>query len=364
VTVLERGEVREAAGTGIALAPNAVRVLEMLGVGSAVRGMSAVQGAGGLRRPDGRWVSRTSGAALAERFGGPVVIAHRTELVGLLASALPASAVRSHAPAELVDVGGPLEPARVRTPGGEVAADVVVAADGIRSGARETLFPRLAAPRYAGVTSWRMVVPKPAVPVQPHETWGRGRLWGTVPLRDGRVYAYATHATPAGGRAADDEQAELLRLFGDWHDPVPQLVRAAAPEAILRHDIYALADLPPAFHRGRVALLGDAAHAMTPNLGQGGCQAIEDAIVLAHHLARAPEDVPAALAAYSAERRPRAADICRRSERIAHLTTWSSPPAVGLRTAMFAVLGRLAPHLALRSLDGIADWRPPGYGAP
>jgi 2-polyprenyl-6-methoxyphenol hydroxylase-like FAD-dependent oxidoreductase len=360
VTVLERGDIREPAGTGIALAPNALRALDTIGVGDAVRGMSAFEGEGGLRRPDGRWVSRTDAAAAAERFGGPVVIVHRTELVAMLAAELPATAVRTGVAAQLADSGGESAPARVDVPAGEETADLVVAADGIRSTSRTRLFPGQPGPEYAGFTSWRMVVPAPETPFPIHETWGRGLLWGTVPMRDGRGYAYATYATPAGGHSADGEQAELLRLFGDWHDPVPRIINAADPATILRHDVYALTTLPPAFHHGRVALLGDAAHAMTPNLGQGGCQAIEDAIVLAHHLrAATAADVPAALAVYTAERLPRTAEVVRRSRQISRLTMWSAPPAVAFRTAAFTLLDRLAPHLALRSLDGVADWRPP-----
>ncbi|MBB4936790.1 2-polyprenyl-6-methoxyphenol hydroxylase-like FAD-dependent oxidoreductase [Streptosporangium album] len=86
---------------------------------------------------------------------------------------------------------------------------------------------------------------------------------------------------PAGG-GGGDQRAELLRLFGKWHDPIPALLAEAAPESVLRNDVHYLATPPPAMHRGRVALLGDAAHAMTPNLGQGACQAIEDAVVPAH----------------------------------------------------------------------------------
>ena len=122
--------------------------------------------------------------------------------------------------------------------------------------------------------------------------------------------------------------------------------------------MYAAAAPPPAFHHGRVALLGDAVHPMTPNLGQGGCQAVEDAVVLAHEAApNAP--LATALAAYTRQRLPRTMDVVRRSGRIGRLTTWRSRPACALRAALIAATARLAPDLALRGLDGIADWRPP-----
>jgi 2-polyprenyl-6-methoxyphenol hydroxylase-like FAD-dependent oxidoreductase len=356
VTVLERAEKLEPVGAGIALAPNAQRALDVIGLGDAVRAMSAISGEAGLRSPRGRWVSRTTGEAAAERFGGPTVVAHRAALVELLVTALPAAALRTGAAVTDVDPGDADRSARVTTADGELDAELVVAADGIHSAARTALFPGHPGPEYAGITSWRMVVPAPEDGFRTHETWGAGRLWGTVPLGDGRVYCYATAVARAGERSTDGEQAELRRLFGSWHQPIPALIDSAG--TVLRHDLYSLITPLPAFHRGRAALLGDAAHAMLPNLGQGGCQAIEDGIELAH-LAVGGEDVPTVLAAYTARRLPRTTEVARRSRHIGALTAWSSRPLVALRSALFSTVGLLAPRLALRSLDGIADWRPP-----
>ncbi|MFJ9413387.1 FAD-dependent monooxygenase [Streptomyces sp. NPDC101227] len=353
-------------GAGIGLAANAQRALEALGAGDAVRAMAAPQITGALCLPSGRRLARMDAAAAVRRFGGPVVVAHRAELIALLGARLPQGALRTGAAATLVDEGDPApggRPARaVIDDGGdgeELSADLVVGADGIHSAVRRAVFPGHPEPRYAGFTAWRFVAPAPERPFAPHETWGAGSLWGSIPLRDGRVYAYATAALPPGGRAADgDERAELLRRFGDWHHPVPALLAAVDPAAVLRNDVRTAAAAPPAFHRGRVALLGDAVHPMTPHLGQGGCQAIEDAVVLAHATA-ADGDLGAALAAYTRQRLPRTMDVVRRSERIGRLTLWRSRPARALRAAGMAATARLAPDLALRGLDGIADWRPP-----
>lgn len=189
-----------------------------------------------------------------------------------MAGRLPADTVRTAAAAHLVDPGDPddpARPARVGTADGELEADLVVAADGIHSAVRHALFPHHPGPVYSGFTTWRMVVPLPGVRFASHETWGPGRLWGTHPLKDGRVYAYAAALAPAGEHAADDERAELLRRYGDWHDPIPAVLAAARPEDVLRHDVHHITEPLPAYHHGRVALVGDAAHAMPPTLGQG-----------------------------------------------------------------------------------------------
>ncbi|MEU5986186.1 FAD-dependent monooxygenase [Streptomyces sp. NPDC047434] len=358
VTVLERAAALTPVGAGLGLAPNAQRALDVLGLGDRVRALSAWQGDGGMRAPDGRWLARTSAQVAAARFGGPLVLLHRATLVDLLAAGLPEGTVRTGVTASLADHGGDDRPAVVRTSDGDLEADLVLGADGIHSGVRRALFPEYPGPRYSGFTTWRVVVPAPERPFLPHETWGPGRLWGTQPLKDGRIYAYAMAAAPAGAQAPDDERAELLRLFGDWHHPVPEILATVAPEDVLRHDVHHMPEPLPAFHRGRVALLGDAAHAMQPTLGQGGNQAIEDAVVLAHHAGRG---LPpgAALAAYTADRLPRTTAMVRQAARTGRLALLAARPAVALRNALVVAVSRFGPGLVLRGFDGIADWRPP-----
>lgn len=351
VTVLERAGSLDPVGAAISLAPNSLRALDVIGLGDEIRDLAAWQGDGGLRTPGGRWLSRSSADAAAERFGGPIVLLHRATLVAALAAQLPKDAVRTAAAATLVDPGDADRPARVSTPDGEWEAELVVAADGIHSAVRRSLFPEHPGPVYSGFTTWRVVIPVPGVEFAPHETWGRGRLWGTQPLKDGRIYAYAAAVVPAGERAADDEKAELLRRFGDWHDPIPAVLAAARPEDVLRHDVHHLAEPLPAFHRGRVALLGDAAHAMPPMLGQGGNQAIEDAIVLAHHC----DD----LAAYTAARLPRTTAVARQSVKAARLNMTGNRAAIAVRDTAIAALSKAVPALLLRSFDSVAGWRPP-----
>ncbi|MFD5682055.1 FAD-dependent monooxygenase [Streptomyces bacillaris] len=359
VTVCERAPVLTGIGAGIVLAPNALRALDSIGLGAAVSEGEPLAGALGLRTPDGAWLSRTG--ATASRYGLPARAVHRGFLIDALAAALPPDALRLGVPVSGVDDGG--DEVVVRTPEGELRADAVVAADGLRSVLRGQLFPRHPGPRYAGETGWRAVLSGTGLPaLSAAETWGRGERFGIVPLVDGRVYVYATAVTGPGTRPAD-HLAELVRRFGAWHDPIPALLeRLEQPDrngpdrvGILHHDFHELAAPLPRFHSGRVALLGDAAHAMTPNLGQGGCQAIEDAVVLAH-LVAGDTDVPAALAAYTEARRGRTTRISRSSRRVGDLARLSRPLAVSVRN--FAV--RATPSaVTRRGLDTLLAWQPP-----
>ncbi|MEU1215302.1 FAD-dependent monooxygenase [Streptomyces sp. NPDC005790] len=359
VTVLERAPSLEPIGAGISLAPNSQRALDVIGIGDEVRSLAAWQGDGGMRTPSGRWLARTDSAAAAERFGGPLVLLRRSALIDLLRARLPEDAVRTGTPARLVDpgrAGG--SPALVGTDDGDIEADLVVGADGIGSAVRTALFPRHPGPAYSGFTTWRVLAHGVGHAFSSHETWGRGALWGSHPLKDGGVYAYAAAAVPAGARAADDEKAELVRRYGDWHDPIPAIIDAVEPDQVLRHDVYHLADPLPSFHRGRTVLVGDSAHAMVPFLGQGGNQAVEDGVVLAHHVM--PDgDLGAGVAAYSAARHPRTTAMVRKAAQVSRMTGLTSAPAVALRNGLMSTVSRFGPGLVLRTFDGICDWQPP-----
>ncbi len=119
------------------------------------------------------------------------------------------------------------------------------------------------------------------------EVWGTARRFGIAPIGKGRIYWWAAHTTPEGGPHSGetkDAKARVLELFSDWAMPVPHLVRATEKAQVIRNDLY---DRPAlaTWSRGRAVLIGDAAHPTTPNLGQGGCTAIEDGVVLANVLA-------------------------------------------------------------------------------
>ncbi|MFF0455193.1 FAD-dependent monooxygenase [Nocardia africana] len=242
---------------------------------------------------------------------------------------------------------------RVLHTGGVETADLVIGADGLRSVVRTVVCPHARPPRYAGYTAWRMITaPRPELR-EGGQIWGSGEIFGIVPLADHRVYMFGAVNATEGEHALDGEFAEVQRRFGAWPDPVPRLLAAVSPESVMRHDIYDLPDLPT-FVRGRVALLGDAAHAMTPNMGQGANLAVEDAATLAALLG--DRGVDDALRAYDALRRPRTRALAHRSRRIGTVAQMSWPPAVRARDTAL----RLMPGWAmLRAFDRALDWNPP-----
>lgn len=343
--VRERASSLDPAGTGLVLAPNAVWALRALGVAEQVAEEATVLTGTALRAADGRWLSRVRTADVAARCGAPALGVVRSHLVDVLADAVGHGAVRlGH------DVTDPEE----------LDGDLVVGADGIGSVVRRTWWPDRR-PRYAGYTAWRALVggldaAPGAMPGLATETWGRGERFGVVPVGRGQVYVYATAAAPPRADLGDDH-AELRRRFGRWHDPIPQLLEALADAQVLRHDIHDVDGLGSLHRTGptAVALVGDAGHAMEPNLGQGAGTALEDAVELAHWLG-VEASTDAGLERYSRSRLPRVTSMASRSRQIGRLTLLTNPALVAARNGAVA----LTPDRLGRSgAVAVADWRPP-----
>lgn len=357
VTIVERAPDLSPVGAGISIFANGYRALDVIGIGDRLRVPHDPTAATGQRTPSGRLVARIPTDPAIE-----LGVIHRAELHEQLREAAGKAELRLGT--EAVRVAGTT--VVMRSTGSEAAettleADLVVAADGINSRVRASL-PGDPGLRYSGYSSWRGVTDTPFdLEGVLGETWGFRERFGYLPIRDGRVYWFGVASMPPGSRF-EDEAAEVRRRFALWHRPIPQLLAATAPQAVIRHDISDLARPLPTFVHGRIVLLGDAAHAMTPNLGQGGGQSLEDAAtltVLLEDVGPLPRDearLTRALAEYDRLRRPRTQTMAKQARRLGAFAHVGWRPGALLRDAVFTVLPGSVLARATRSL---VDWRPP-----
>ncbi|MEV6636063.1 FAD-dependent monooxygenase [Actinoplanes sp. NPDC051470] len=331
VEVYERADGPGFVGAGLSLFANGFTALDVIGVGDEVRALGGPQSGlvAGQRRPDGPWLATVPPPAIHE-----LRVVHRADLHRVLADALEPGTIRYGSPATADPAG----------------YDVVVAADGIRSATRAS-WPGDPGVRYSGYSTWRGVTTRPVdIGGAAGETVGRGERFGMAPLGDGRVYWFAVVTMPLDAVFADDS-LEVRRRFGGWHAPIAELLDATDPATVFRTGIHELAGPAPTFRRGRTVLLGDAAHAMTPDLGQGANQALEDAATLTVLLDGA-DDLDEVLTAYDRLRRRRTQPIARRAHLMGRLMQSRNP----LRDAVL----RLTPGRAVAGqLARLQSWKPP-----
>lgn len=350
VTVYEQRQYPGADGAGLTLFSNGFDALAEVGLSDVVLRVSS----GGLatmragqRQPDGRWLLTLPPGAVATLRS-----VHRVTLHEVLVAQLTPGSLRPGTTALVSGNGSP----SILVNGTTVEYDLVLVADGARSQNRQRLGLDTGL-SYAGYTAWRGVTDRPVdIDGAAGETWGRGSIFGIVPLPDNRLYWFGTLTTDAG-RVFDDERAAVHDIFGTWHDPIPACLDATPADSIIRHDVYELAQPLTSFTHGRSVLLGDAAHAMTPNLGQGAGQGIEDAVTLALLLRdRQSDKVEEVLERYSKLRRRRTTALWRQSRWMANVAQASGSLTAGLRDVGM----RLMPaRIAGRASSAMQSWKRP-----
>ncbi len=334
VTLFERNPELREIGAGLTLWANGVQALQQLGLADSLTAVSTLLTHFECWSWRGKCLGRMQLDTIERRVGAPSIGIHRADLLRLLAGTVDSESIHVNAHC----VGFRQEQGHVIShfaDGQEHQTGLLVGADGLHSVIREQLLGQ-EPPRYSGYTCWRGVAVFEDEQVSPgisSETWGRGQRFGMLPIGNGRVFWYATHNCSAGGQDhVGERKSRLLRLFHDWRQPTERLIKATDEEAILRNDIF---DRRPVSHwgSGRVTLLGDAAHPPTPNLGQGACQALEDALVLAGCLADQREPV-ASLRVYEARRMKRSAAIIEQSYLFGKIGQWEHPLLCSLRDGL------------------------------
>ncbi|WFE93930.1 NAD(P)/FAD-dependent oxidoreductase [Micromonospora sp. WMMD987] len=367
VTVLERADRVRPEPTAVVLWPNGVRALQVLGLGAGLDAIATPLPDGGIRRPDGHWLVQPRPTP-ADRM--PVVV-HREDLHDALIAGL----------GERVELRTGVGVDSVRADAGErpgvgyngrfVAADLVVAADGTDSLLRRQLAPE-AAVVSSGCAAWRAVIPwyRATLPDDRPvggEVLGAGYRFVAASLgergssgasRRGGIYWVATAAGAPRPEPPRTQLALLKRWFAGWPAPIGELLAATEPDDLVQQEIRELRPLPRSYGfpagPGGVVLLGDAAHAMPPHLGQGACLAFEDAATLASLLRESR--LPDAVQAYDRLRRPRAATVVRQTRRMSAVLQTRGRLALRARDA---ALGTLSPRLLSGAATTAAAWRPP-----
>lgn len=310
VTVLERWPEVVGLGSALGIWAGAQEGLARLGLREGFRANSAPAAGGAIYTSDGRRL-------LGFPDGSP-----RMPNVRLISRRRLMQMLLDKAGDMEIQTGVRADESTLRTALAE--ADVLIGADGLRSRVRTTFLPSPARPHYTGVVGWRGEVGFESGAYG--ETWGAGMIFGNTPVETDRTNFYAAMRVPEAQLPRYDDPvdgftapgvgfAELRERYAGWRDPIGRILAEANPDDVLRHPIYDLTPDLPTFVNGKVAVLGDAAHAMTPHLGRGACEAILDAASLVAHLTTA-DDVPTALRGYDGERRPEAQKVAARSRRM------------------------------------------------
>ena len=339
-------------GAGIVMASNAMQVFQRLG--SEKKIMEAgheVQHAFGVDEMFKIISGLDVKGKVAPRYGIGSYAIHRGRLQQVLLSEIDGSKVYLNKRLERVEQSE----SKVKVvfqDGTSAEADIVIGADGIKSAVRKSIFGDLPL-RYSGQTCWRGMA-KFNLPSDKkgnsYEMWGpkKGLRFGFVPTAPDEVYFFTTFFTSEGGRDEGPNKEKLMQLFAPFGNLPRQIIEATPEENIIRSDIHDLAPIPQ-WWNGRVVLLGDAAHATTPNLGQGGCQAVEDAFVLARFLKKY-ENPEQAFIHFQAMRFTKVNYVVNMSWQFGKMTNLGNPLSRWLRNSAM----RMMPEsMALKTLDKI-----------
>lgn len=324
--VLEQTRSLRPVGAGISLWSNGVKVLDALGLGAQVAAVGGHMERLCYRDREGTTLCDFSLEPLVTRVGERPYPVRRADLQALLLDAVGGCVRTGTRADEIVDRG---DGVTVLTgDGARVDGDLVVVADGTHSRFRELVVGTPVERKYVGYHNWNGVVPNELALGAPG-SWvvhvGEGKRVSTMPVREGQYFFFDV---PLSDPVADrtDARAKLRAHFTGWDARVQRLIEGLDTDGVANVAIHGH-DPIDSFVRGRIALLGDAAHTTAPDLGQGGCLAMEDALVLAGALTTTNLGVEDALARYSAVRVPRTASIMERALTRARLSHAHDPAA-------------------------------------
>ena len=334
--VFESAAEIKAIGAGLGLGANAMMAFDRLGIQHDVIQCGRVLPSFSIYDQHGRMITRTNSARLNARYGVDNFTIHRADLHHLLLSKLDARLV--HTNKKAIDIEQKENSIIIKfQDGAQHETEYLIVADGIHSSIRQKLLPGTD-PRYSGYTCWRAVIDNTNLNLtESSETWGTSGRFGIIPLAHNKIYWYACiNASRNDSNYKSFLVKDLLNHFKDYHDPIQAILRETKDEHLLWNDII---DVKP-IHRyafNNILLIGDAAHATTPNMGQGACQAIEDAAVLADELSK-NADILQAFKHFELRRIKKAHFVTNRSWTIGKVAQWENNTLAEVRNFIFRLI--------------------------
>ncbi|MFN3444156.1 MAG: FAD-dependent monooxygenase [Bacteroidia bacterium] len=329
VTVYEAAPQLKAVGAGISLSANAIKALAVLGVKNSVVAKGHFLEKLAIQNHKGKVLMSNNSTELNTVFGGDNFAIKRSDLHEVLLSFLKLDQLVLNK--KMVEIAQEQGQVKISFEDGtHEEFSCLIAADGIHSVARKKYVGNNK-PRYAGYTCWRGLVQHTGVKLNgASETWGAKGRFGIVPLPDDFIYWFAcVNANEQSEGYKQFSVTDLENHFKDYHQPIPTILSKTQNQHVIWNDII---DHEPInqYAYDNVVLIGDAAHATTPNMGQGACMGIEDAVVLADELAKNnhPET---AFKQFEKRRLKRTHDIVNKSWQLGKVAQLDNPVLIAVR---------------------------------
>lgn len=355
VTIFESSPSIKPVGAGLGLGGNAVGAFKVLGVEQAVISKGRLLQNFPILDQNGKMISNVYSDKIKSRFSIENFSIHRTDLHTVLFDQIKHSEIQLNKRLAKIEQTGDAYKLEF-VDNSHVFADVVIGADGIHSRTRTFVNPS-SKTRYAGYVCWRAVTESAIEIESGFETWGKNGRFGAVPLSNNRIYWFLCINADSPNQYQEFTKDDLARLFEDYHDPIPPIINSTPNETLIYNPII---DLEPhrRFAKGRVLLIGDAAHATTPNLGQGACQAIEDVATLYQILQKEP-DYEQAFKAFEKRRIKRTHFIVNTSYRVGKIAQLENQFLCALRNAFMRAMPTVVSNKQLEKVVYDVDYDMP-----
>jgi 2-polyprenyl-6-methoxyphenol hydroxylase-like FAD-dependent oxidoreductase len=332
--VFEAAPEIKAVGAGLGLAANAIKAFEKIGIADEVIKEGKCLSAFNIFDQEGKLITSADSTEISKKYGLDNFTIHRGNLHKVLLKNFDPKRIFTSKRSVKLELKETSVAVHFEDNTQE-SFDYLIIADGIHSPLRKSLIPG-AKIRYSGYTCWRAVIDNPGLDLDAaSETWGEDGRFGIVPLANNKIYWFACKNAPEKSLEMKGFKIkDIQKVFENFHSPIPEILSNTTDDQLLWNDI---SDLKPIskYAFGRAVLIGDAGHATTPNMGQGACQAIEDAVVLAEEVAANPENLEKAFLSFEKKRLKRTHWIVNNSNAIGKVAQLENRALITLRNIIF-----------------------------